>query len=166
MKVILKEDVDNLGQLGDVKEVAAGYARNFLIPRGLVIAATPKNMAEVEHERRLIDAKIAARQAEAKKVSEKISSVTVTQTVKVGEDGKLFGSVTAKDLIAALGEHGIEVGRHAIVLEHPIKSVGEYNIEVSLGQGVTGSLKVSVVADQVETAEAADGESEEGEASA
>ena len=153
MKVILKEDVVNLGHLGDVKEVAPGYARNFLIPRGLVIAATQKNLAQVEHERRLIEGKLAQRREAVTGVAAQINGTSVSMTVKAGEDSKLFGSVTAKDLISALGEQGIEVDRHAIVLDHPIKSLGDVEVKVDLGHGVNAQLKVSVVAEAAEVPE-------------
>ena len=96
MKVILKDDVENLGHLGDIKDVAAGYARNYLIPRGLVIAATSKNVAEVEHERRLIEVKLSARREQYQVAADKITALNISVSVKVGEDGRLFGSVTAK----------------------------------------------------------------------
>lgn len=152
MKVILKDDVPNLGRLGDIKDVAAGYARNYLIPRGLGIAATSKNVAQVEHERRIIEVRLAERRKEAEALAQKVGGLTVSMPVKVGEDGRLFGSVTAKDLIGALAGQGVEVDRHAIVLEHPIKSVGNSTVEVNLGHGVTATLKVSVVAEETEPA--------------
>jgi large subunit ribosomal protein L9 len=152
MKVILKEDVENLGQLGDIKEVAAGYARNFLIPRNLVIAATVKNVAEVEHERRLIEARLVTRRAGSQAKADKIAGITISVTVKVGEDGRLFGSVTAKDLMANLAEQGVELDRHGIVLDNPIKSVGDRTVSVNLGHGVKADLKVSVVAEATEEA--------------
>lgn len=152
MKVILKDDVPNLGRLGDIKEVAAGYARNFLIPRGLGIAATTKNVAEVEHERRLIELRLAERRKGAEALAAKVAKLTVSVPVKVGEDGRLFGSVTAKDLITALADQGIEVDRHAIVLEQPIKSVGARTVDVNLGHGVTAKLSVSVVAEEAGSA--------------
>jgi len=147
MKVILKDDVENLGQLGDIKDVAAGYARNYLIPRGLVIAATTKNVAEVEHERRLIEVKLQSRRDQSQVIAAKIADLTITVTVKVGEDGRLFGSVTAKDLIAEVAKHDIALDRHGIVLDNPIKSVGDRTLSINLGHGVKADLKVSVVAE-------------------
>ena len=92
MKVILKEDVANLGHLGDVREVAAGYARNYLLPRGLVIRATPRNVAEVAHHRRLIEARIAERKQELAGLAQRVAGTVLTFPVKVGEHGRLFGS--------------------------------------------------------------------------
>lgn len=150
MKVILKENIENLGHLGDVKDVAPGYARNFLIPRGLVIAATAHNLAEVEHERGLIEARIEKLQGSARELAGKIDKAAVTISVKVGEDGKMFGSVTAKHIIDALAEQGIEVDRHAIQLSSPVKSVGDVKVPVKLVRGVTAELAVSVVSDSPE----------------
>ncbi len=150
MRVILKENVENLGHLGDVKDVAAGYARNFLIPRNMVIAATAHNLAEVEHERGLIESKIEKLQGSAKEIAGKIESAAVTILVKVGEDGKMFGSVTAKNISDALAEQGIEVDRHAIQLSGPVKSVGDIKVPVKLVRGVVAELAVSVVPESAE----------------
>lgn len=150
MRVILKENVENLGHLGDVKDVASGYARNFLIPRNMVIAATAHNLAEVEHERGLIESKIEKLQGSAREIAGKIESAAVTILVKVGEDGKMFGSVTAKNIIDALAEQGIEVDRHAIQLSGPVKSVGDIKVPVKLVRGVVAELAVSVVSESAE----------------
>ena len=148
MKVILKDDVANLGHLGDIKEVAAGYARNFLIPRGLVIPATARNVAEVEHERRLIEGRITRRREELKGVAERIGQAALTFTVRVGEDGRLFGSVTAKAIAEALTEQGMPIERRQLIMEGPLKAVGDVTLKVDLGHGVMSPLKVSVVAEE------------------
>jgi len=148
MRVILKEDVVNLGHLGEIKEVAPGYARNFLIPRGLVIPATTKNVAEVDHERRLIEGRIAKRRDELKDLAARIEATPLTFTVKVGEDGKLFGSVTAKAIAEALTDQGLAVDRRQLVLDGPIKSTGDVIVKVELGHGVATRLKVSVVPEE------------------
>jgi large subunit ribosomal protein L9 len=148
MKVILKDDVANLGHLGDIKEVAAGFARNFLIPRGLVIPATARNVAEVEHERRLIEARIARRREELKEVAAKIAQAALTFTVKVGEDGRLFGSVTSKAIAEELTAQGMPIERRQLIMEGPLKATGEVTIKVDLGHGVMSPLKVSVVAEE------------------
>ena len=148
MKVILKDDVANLGHLGDIKEVAAGFARNFLIPRGLVIPATARNVAEVEHERRLIEARIARRREELKEVAARIAQAALTFTVKVGEDGRLFGSVTSKAIAEELTAQGMPIERRQLIMEGPLKATGEVTIKVDLGHGVVSPLKVSVVAEE------------------
>lgn len=150
MKVILKENVEHLGHLGDVREVAAGYARNYLIPKGLVIAATARNLAEVEHERGLIESRIAKMQDSAKETAEKIAAASVTIPVKVGEDGKLFGSVTVRHIVDALAGQGIEVDRHAVLLSGPVRSLGDIKVPVKLVRGVTAELAVSIVSEAAE----------------
>lgn len=148
MRVILREDVADLGHLGEIKDVAPGYARNYLIPRGLVIRATARNVAEVEHERRLIEARIGKRREELKALAERIEAAALTFPVKVGEDGKLFGSVTAKAIADALTGQGMPVDRRQLVLEGPIKATGDVTVGVDLGHGVTTRLKVSVVPEE------------------
>ncbi len=148
MKVILKEDVEHLGRLGDIKEVAPGYARNYLLPRGLVIEASKNNLAQVEHERRLIDRRLAERKVLSEALIARIAQVSLTIPVKIGADGKLFGSVTSRTLIAALAEQDIQVDRHAITLNGgPIKQIGTHTVTVDLGQGVTTPLSVTLVGD-------------------
>jgi large subunit ribosomal protein L9 len=148
MKVILKEDVANLGHLGDVREVTAGYARNFLVPRGLVIRATPRNMAEVAHERRLIDARIADRKGELAGLAERLGQSVLTFPVKVGEHGRLFGSVTAKQVAEALAAQGMPVDRRQVVMDGPLKAIGEETLKVDLGHGVVARVKVAVVPEE------------------
>jgi large subunit ribosomal protein L9 len=148
MKVILKEDVANLGHLGDVREVTAGYARNFLVPRGLVIRATPRNMAEVAHERRLIDARIAERKGELAGLAERLGQSVLTFPVKVGEHGRLFGSVTAKQVAEALAAQGMPVDRRQVVMDGPLKAIGEETLKVDLGHGVVARIKVAVVPEE------------------
>jgi len=148
MKVILKEDVANLGHLGDVREVAAGYARNFLLPRGLVIRATPRNMAEVAHHQRLIDARITQRKQELAGLSERLGGTELTFPVKVGEHGRLFGSVTAKQVAEALTDLGMPVERRQVGMDGPLKAIGEETLSVDLGHGVVARIKVAVVPEE------------------
>ncbi|MDH4229517.1 MAG: 50S ribosomal protein L9 [Nitrospirota bacterium] len=152
MKVILKEDVENLGRLGDVKDVAPGYARNFLIPRGLVIAATDKRIAQVEHERRLIESRVNKRRTEAQGIAKSMAAKPLVMTVKCGEDGRLFGSVTAKDIATALAAQGYPVDRRSMRMDGPIKHLGDEELVVDLGFGVTSTITVSVVAKGAEAA--------------
>jgi large subunit ribosomal protein L9 len=146
MKVILSEEVENLGQPGDLVKVANGYARNYLLPRGLAIVATPRNVKQLQHQKKLV----ADRQAKVvrglEKVRQAIQEVSVTITAQAGEEGKLFGSVTPADLAAALAKEGLTVDRKRIILEEPIRQVGEREVEVKLHSQVTAKFKVHVVA--------------------
>jgi large subunit ribosomal protein L9 len=146
MEVILREDVANLGRPGDVVTVKNGFARNFLLPRGLAVEANLKNLRAFEHEKR-----IAMRRREAKKqlalqLKEKIEALTLTLTVRAGEEGKLFGSVTNIDIEKALRELGLEVERRRILLHEPIKQLGEFNVVVKTDPDVEATLKLNVAA--------------------
>ncbi len=146
MKVILSEEVENLGHPGDLVKVADGYARNYLLPRGLAIVATPRNVKQLQHQKKLV----ADRQAKVirglEKVRRAIQEVSVTITAQAGEEGKLFGSVTSADLSAALAKEGFAVDRKRIILEEPIRQVGEWEVDVRLHPQVTARFKVHVVA--------------------
>ena len=157
MQVILQQDVDNLGTIGEVVKVKPGYARNYLIPRGLALEADARNLTILEHRKR----SLAAKRAKIQKVNEadaaRLAGVSLTIEARAGEEGKLFGSVTNQDVQRALAVRGFEVDRKKILLEAPIKSLGEHTVEVNLGAGVRSSIKVSVVAK--EPGEAAQSES-------
>ena len=146
MKVILNEEIENLGKAGDLVTVADGYGRNYLLPRGLAVPATPKNVKQVEHQKKVV----ADRQAKLVKglaaVKRSIENVSVTIEAQAGEEGKLFGSVTATDLAHALGREGVQVDRRKIQLPEPIKQVGETEVEVRLHSEVIAKFKVNVVA--------------------
>ncbi len=147
MKVILMQDVPNVGEVGDVVEVADGYGRNYLIPRGLAVAATAKNKRQIEHEQRLREHRIARAHQDAQTLAESLQAVSCRFTRKVGEEGKLFGSVTAMDIAEKLKEAGYEVDRRRIQLEQPIKSVGKFAVPVRLRPEVTAEVKVLVEPD-------------------
>lgn len=147
MKVILKDDVENLGRLGDVKDVAPGYARNYLIPRNLVLVATSRQVARVEHEKRLIEARVEERRTGATAESKKIEATPITLTVKAGEGGRLFGSVTSRDVAEALAAKGFSVERRSLRMDGPLKSLGSHAIEVDLGYGVHATATVNVEAE-------------------
>jgi large subunit ribosomal protein L9 len=147
MKVILVQAVDNLGEVGEVVEVANGYGRNFLIPRGLALAATAKNKRQLEHEHRLREHRVARAKQEAEAFAGELQAVSCRFTRKAGEEGRLFGSVTAMDIAERLKEAGIEVDRRRIQLEQPIKSLGEFAVPVRLRPEVTAQLKVLVEAE-------------------
>jgi large subunit ribosomal protein L9 len=144
MKVILKEDVKSLGEMGAIVNVSPGYARNFLLPRGLAAEANVKNVKALEHEKRVIQEKAKKLREAAMSLSERIAAATVTLTAKAGEEEKLFGSITAKDIAEALAGQGIEVDRKRIVLDEPIKRLGAHEVTVKLGHEVTATLKVEV----------------------
>jgi len=147
MEVILREHVDNLGNRGEVVKVAAGYARNYLLPRKLALVVTDANKRQIERER----AKFEAREAEEQKVAEalvaRLANADVTITRKVGETEALYGSVTASDIAEALGARGIEIDRRKLQLAEPIKQIGEFDVPVKLHRQVTATIKVKVVAE-------------------
>lgn len=145
MKVILKEDVSNLGIAGTVVNVADGYARNFLIPRKVAIPATSNNIKEFEHARRTMEAKSAKRKKEAEALKAKIERVSCSIAKKVGEQDKLFGSVTTQDIEKAFRAEGFEIDKKDILLTEPIKALGVYTVPVRVFEDVIASTKVWVV---------------------
>ena len=147
MQIILTTDVPSLGDAGDVVEVKPGYGANFLIPKGMAIPATSANKNQIEHQRRAIAAKVARDRKDAESLSASLSQVSVTLTRLVGDDDKLFGSVTTKDIASALQDQGYDVDRRKIVLETPIKALGVYDVPVKIHRDVIAQIKVWVVAD-------------------
>ncbi len=144
MKVILQKDIPNLGDAGDIREVADGYARNFLLPRNLVVPATVSSKKAKEHQERMIRIKKEKRRKESEKVLDAINGKELTFTVQVGEEGKLFGSVTSMDLARSLKEEGFAIDKRKISLDTPIKQIGEYEIPLKLDDGLTAHIKVIV----------------------
>ncbi len=147
MKLILREDVDNLGKGGDLVEVKRGYGRNFLLPRGLAVLANPRNVKELEHQKAVASAKAAKLKASAQAVAKRLSETPVTLRRKVGEQEKLYGSVTALDIAEALAARGLELDRRAIDLGEPIKTLGDFEVPVKLHSEVVGKAKVKVEAE-------------------
>jgi large subunit ribosomal protein L9 len=147
MEVILKEDVPKLGSIGDVVRVKPGYARNFLLPRGLAVVADRRNLRALEHEKRVAAEKREREQRKAETLAKQIAALVLTISAKAGEEGKLFGSVTNIDLEKALQEKGFSVDRRRIRLDEPIKQLGDYTVDIQLPLGVEAKLAVSVVAD-------------------
>ncbi len=145
MKVILKSDVDALGKTGELVEVKNGYARNFLIPQDMAVEATTKNVRVLEHQKRLIADRLRKEQKEFEAFAKRINEASITIPVQVGEEGKLFGSVTNKDIAEALAKEGIEVDKRKIRLEDPIKEVGLFTIPIALHHDITAHLKLYVV---------------------
>ncbi|HVR03140.1 MAG TPA: 50S ribosomal protein L9 [Polyangia bacterium] len=145
MQVILRDDMDNLGKSGEVVNVKPGYARNYLLPRGLAIKATASDVKRVEHEKRVIAARTAKLAKEAQAEADGLSKVSVSIARAVGEEEKLYGSVTSRDIAEALGEQGVKVDSKKIHLEEPIKTLGLTEVQVKLGRGVNATIKVWVV---------------------
>ncbi|BCB96725.1 50S ribosomal protein L9 [Dissulfurispira thermophila] len=147
MQVILKENVKDLGHIGEVVNVKDGYARNFLIPRGLAVEANPKNIKAMEHEKRKIQELAKKAKASAEELSARIYQTAITIKVKTGEEDRLFGSVTAIDIADALKKEGIDVDRKKIVIDEPIKRLGDYTVSVKIHPDVTAQLNVKVVSE-------------------
>ena len=148
MKVILKQDVHELGLEGDTVDVAKGHARNYLIPRGLALEANEQNKKLMETQRKKIELKRALAKDEAEKIKEKMADIVVTIPQKVGEEDKLFGSVTSMDIASHLEKQGVSIDRRKIVLDKPIKTAGEHEVSVKLYPKVTGSIRVVVVPEE------------------
>ncbi|HTP50568.1 MAG TPA: 50S ribosomal protein L9 [Anaeromyxobacteraceae bacterium] len=144
MKLILREDVENLGKGGELVEVKPGYGRNFLIPRGLAVVANPKNMRDIEHQKAVASAKAAKLKASAEAVAKRLAETPVALKRKVGEQDKLYGSVTAMDVAEALAARGLQIDRRSIDLSEPIKTVGDFEVGVKLHSEVVGKVKVKV----------------------
>ena len=148
MEVILREDIEKVGSRGQVVKVAPGYARNFLIPKRLAVAATDANRKIVEQERQAHLRKEAKIQADASDLAKLMSSVELTIAQKAGENDQLFGSVTSKDIAEALEKQGYSVERRKISLEEPIKTLGEFKVPIRLHREVTTEITVNVAKEQ------------------
>ena len=147
MEVILKEDIVNLGKIGELVRVRDGYARNYLLPRGLVLEANKKNLKTFEHHKKIVGDQKQKILRQAQAVGDQLNGVSLVIPMKVGEEGKLFGSVTNIHIEKALKAKGLNVDRRKIQLAEPIKNAGEYNVPVRLSGDITVPLKVSVVSD-------------------
>jgi large subunit ribosomal protein L9 len=145
VKLILREDVENLGKIGEIVEVAGGYGRNYLLPRGLAVKASMKNVKEQDHQKKLIQGRTDRQKKDAQELAGSLDSVSCTITRKTGEDEKLYGSVTSRDIEEALREEGVSIDRKRILLEEPIKKLGVFTVPVKLHTDVTGKIKVWVV---------------------
>lgn len=145
MKVILRESTTSLGSVGDVVSVAGGYARNYLIPRGIAMSATPGNMKQFEAEKETLVKKNLVIRGKAEEVAQRLNSVQLKFVRKAGDEDKLFGSVTAKDISSALSEQGFEIDKRLIMVGEPLKTLGTFKIAVKLHQGVGAELGVTVM---------------------
>jgi large subunit ribosomal protein L9 len=146
MNIILTENVDGLGAIGELVKVKLGYARNFLIPKGFAVEANTRNVKELEHQKRQIERKKQKLTQAAELLKQKIEAVVCSFSLRAGEEGKLFGSVTTMEIEAKMGKAGIEIDRKKIQLDEPIKTLGDFSVPVKLQAGVIASIKVSVVA--------------------
>ncbi len=156
MDVILTENVKGLGTIGEVVKVKPGYGRNFLVPQGLAVEASERNIKELDHHKRQLARKAAKLSKEAADVKARIEAIECTFVHKASDEGKLFGSVTTKELAEALAAKGIEVDRRKILLDQPIKDLGKHEVEIKLNAGVNATIKVNVVSEEAQAATAAE----------
>lgn len=148
MQVILREEVKALGQMGAVVNVKEGYARNFLIPKGLAVEANVNNVKALEHEKRKIQERAKKLRTGAEGLAARISETALTIKAKAGEEEKLFGSVTAMDIAEALKTAGLDVDKKKIVLDEPIRRLGNYTVTVKIHSEVSAQLNVSVISEE------------------
>jgi large subunit ribosomal protein L9 len=144
VKVILQKDVPNLGDAGDIKDVADGYARNYLLPKKLVIVSSEAGSRVIEHQKKIIKLKKEKRRKSSEKAAADVAGRELHIKVQVGEEDKLFGSVTPIDIAKKLKEEGFEVDKRKIALDAPIKELGEYSIALKLDEGIAANIKVFV----------------------
>jgi large subunit ribosomal protein L9 len=152
MEVILREHVENLGQRGEVVKVAAGYARNYLLPRKLALLVTEGNKKQIERERAKLDVKEAEEKRVVDAVAERLAAVEVVIARRVGETDALYGSVTAADIVEALNAKGFDIDKRKLLLTDPIKKIGEQKVSIKLHREVTVPITVKVVAEGPEQA--------------
>ncbi len=145
MQIILTQDVENLGKAGELVSVRPGYGRNYLVPRGLAVTATVKNKNRLDHEKALIERRVEKERATANELAGKINVMTLQFERIVGEDEKLFGSVTSRDIQEQLKRAGVEIDHRWVQLDQPVKALGKYEVPVRLAAGVTATLKYWVV---------------------
>jgi large subunit ribosomal protein L9 len=146
MQLILTQDVPHLGKAGELVTVKSGYGRNYLVPRGMAVSATAENKAELDHRKRLVDARVAKDRATAAGLADRISGMTLQFERLVGEDDRMFGSVTARDLARQLEVAGVDIDSRQIELGEPVKAIGKHEVQVRLGAGTMATLKFWVVA--------------------
>jgi large subunit ribosomal protein L9 len=148
VKIILKENMDSLGLAGNIVDVAKGYARNYLIPKGMALEANARNIKLFETQKKKIEVKRLKAKEDAEQVKERLTGVTITISQKVGEEEKLYGSVTSMDIAAQLEQQGIVIDRKKISLDKPIKTLGEFEVPIRLYPQVLGTIKVVVVPEE------------------
>ncbi len=145
MKVLLQADVESLGNAGEIVNVSDGYARNFLIPRKLAVVADEKNLRVFEHLKRQTEEKVKKIKKQAESLAEKLSNLTLTIAAKAGEEGKLFGSITSINIAEELKKEGFNIDRKKILLEQPLKMIGNYEVKIKMEGNITANLKIAIV---------------------
>lgn len=145
MKIILRKDFESLGKVGEIIEVKDGYARNYLIPLGFALKADKKNVKLLEDEQKQVQLKLSKDQKSAEKLAQKLNTVSCTATVTVGEEDRVFGSITTQDISDLLKDKGFDIDRKKIVLDEPIKALGIYDIPIKLHSEVEAKIKLWVV---------------------
>ena len=154
MDVILTENVKNLGTIGEVVKVKPGYGRNYLVPQGMAVEASEAKLKELEHHKRQLNRKAEKLSQEAADVKARIEAVECTFVHKASEEGKLFGSVTSMEIAESLAAQGIEIDRRKILLEQPIKELGEHAVDIKLNAGVNATVKINVISEDAKPAAA------------
>ena len=144
----LREDINKLGKIGDLVKVADGYARNFLVPNKKAIEATPNNLNAMNHAKKMVSDRLRKIKKEATAEADRISGLSVTIKAKTGEEGKLFGSVTSMDIADAIKAQGVEIDKRKLVLDEPIKRLGDFTVSVKLHTDVVANIKVTVIAEE------------------
>ena len=145
MKVILREDVKNIGNMGQIIDVTNGFGRNYLVPRGLAVEANIRNIKSLEHEKKVIQEKARKIKNQAQDLASKVSSAAVVIKAKAGEEGKLFGSVTTMDIAEQLKKEGFDIDKKKISLEEPIKRIGSYSVKIKIHPEIAAEVNVQVV---------------------
>ncbi len=148
MQVILREDIDKLGSIGDLVKVADGYARNYLVPNKKAIEATPDNLNAMNHAKKMVSDRIRKIKKVATAEADQLRGLAVIIKAKTGEEGKLFGSVTSMDIADAVKAKGVEIDKRKIVLDEPIKRLGDYTVSVKMHADILADIKVSVIAEE------------------
>lgn len=146
MQLILTQDVPHLGKAGELVTVKSGYGRNYLVPRGMAVSATAENKSELEHRKRQVDARVSKERAAAASLADRINGMTLQFERLVGEDERMFGSVTARDLARQLEVAGVEIDSRQIEMGDPVKAIGKHEVQVRLGAGTMATLKFWVTA--------------------
>jgi len=154
MDIILTENVKGLGTIGDVVNVKPGYGRNYLVPQGLAVEANDRNINEMEHHKRQLTHKAEKLSKEAADIKARIEAIECSFVHKASEEGKLFGSVTSMEIAEALAAKGVEIDRRKIILDQPIKDLGEHEVEIKLNAGANATVKVTVLSEDAAEAEA------------
>ncbi len=148
MQLILKEDVPNLGKMGELVDVSNGFGRNYLLPQGKAVVATPRNVKQLEHEKKVIQKRLEKVRKDAQGIAARLEGVSLTLIRQAGEDDRLFGSVTSRDLEEALAEQGVPISRKQILLDEPIRQLGYFQVDVKLAPEVVGKIKFWVIKKQ------------------